>query len=193
MPSHPPGDQGSDLQIHPERCQLQRWGDEEGCGEGVTGPIPPQGGRQCPIFPGRLPHLTVQVNLILPSSLFMVSSPLRYIRQCIAKADTPHLMLMSKDRVYSSLPHNDFQMPGMRNGPLLKVFSPERHLFQPTWGRWPPVQTHPPTPQIPFGGSTTHLGSATLSELRSWYFDFRIHILWASYVNVKDVDLIYVR
>ena len=40
-------------------------------------------------------------------------SPLRYIRQCIAKADTPHLMLMSKERVYSSLPHNDFHMPGI--------------------------------------------------------------------------------
>ena len=38
----------------------------------------------------------------------------RYIRQCIAKADTPHLMLMSKERVYSSLPHNDFHMPGKR-------------------------------------------------------------------------------
>ena len=44
--SQPPGDQGSDLQIHPERCQLQRRGDEEGCGETVSGPIPPQGGRQ---------------------------------------------------------------------------------------------------------------------------------------------------
>ena len=55
--------------------------------------------------------------------------PLRYIRQCIAKADTPHLMLMSKERVYSSLPPNDFHMPGMRNEPLLKVFSLERHLF----------------------------------------------------------------
>ena len=62
------------------------------------------------------------------TTLFMVP-PLRYIRQCIAKADTPHLTLMPKERVYSSLPNNDFHMPGMRNEPLLKVFSLERHLF----------------------------------------------------------------
>ena len=113
MLSHP-GDQGSNLQVHPEWCQLQCWGDEEGCGETVSGPIPPQGGRQWPIFPGRLPHLPVQVSLIQTFPTFM-ASPLRYIRQCIAKADTPHLMLMSKERVYSSLPHNDFHMPGKRN------------------------------------------------------------------------------
>ena len=69
--SQPPGDQGSDLQIHPERCQLQRRGDEEGCGETVSGPIPPQGGRQRPIFPGRLPHLPVQVSLILTWQTFL--------------------------------------------------------------------------------------------------------------------------
>ena len=45
-------------------------------------------------------------------------SPLRYIRQCIAKADTPHLMLMSKERVYSSLPHNDFHMPGINRNAI---------------------------------------------------------------------------
>ena len=55
-------------------------------------------------------------------------SMLRYIRQCIAKADTPHLMLMSKERVYSSLPHNDFHMPGMRN-PSWKFSHPSAIFF----------------------------------------------------------------
>ena len=38
-------------------------------------------------------------------------SQYKYIRQCIAKSETPHLMLMSKERVYASLPNSDFRLP----------------------------------------------------------------------------------
>jgi len=86
-------------------------------------------------------------------------SQYKYIRQCIAKADTPHLMLMSKDRVYSSLPNSDFHMPGY----MRKVASSSSQVKIQTDSLW--RVNHP----------------------------FRLHILWATYVNVKDVDLIYVR
>ena len=87
-------------------------------------------------------------------------SQYKYIRQCIAKADTPHLMLMSKERVYSSLPSSDFHMPGY----MRKVASSS-------------------TPQV-------NLQTDSLWRVNH---SFRLHILWATYVNVKDVDLIYVR
>ena len=68
---------------------------------------------------------------------YLSFSPLRYIRQCIAKADTPHLMLMSKERVYSSLPHNDFHMPGIsRNAIELLMPSPFILTFQ-LFLKWP--------------------------------------------------------
>lgn len=93
---------------------------------------------------------------------FLESCPIsqyKYIRQCIAKGETPHLMLMSKERVYSSLPANDFHLPAyMRK-----------------------VATSP------------NLASSQTDPLWRANYSFRLHILWASYVNVKDVDLIYVR
>lgn len=42
-------------------------------------------------------------------------------------------------------------------------------------------RTLPPTPSG---------ASVSLWQLNTW---FRIHILWATYVNVRDVDMIYVR
>ena len=44
-------------------------------------------------------------------------SQYKYIRQCIAKSETPHLMLMSKERVYASLPNSDFRMPSWLRRP----------------------------------------------------------------------------
>ena len=88
-------------------------------------------------------------------------SQYKYIRQCIAKADTPHLMLMSKDRVYSSLPSSEFHMPGY----MRKVAS----------------------------SSTPSQVNVQTDSLWRVNHSFRLHILWATYVNVKDVDLIYVR
>jgi len=83
-------------------------------------------------------------------------SQYKYIRSCLAKSETPHLMLMCKDRVYLALPQSDFRMPGY----MRKVMSS------------PNVHT---------------------DSLWRVNHSFRIHILWATYVNVKDVDMIYVR
>ena len=65
-------------------------------------------------------------------------SQYKYIRQCIAKSETPHLMLMSKERVYASLPNSDFRLPSwLRCGAEIVIL----FLKSPTAG----VPTPPPT------------------------------------------------
>ena len=86
-------------------------------------------------------------------------SQYKYIRQCLAKMETPHLMLMSKERVYNSLPNSDFRMP--------------------SWLR------RPYTP--------SNAGNTKMDSLWRVNHSFRLHVQSASRVNVKDVDLIYVR
>lgn len=86
-------------------------------------------------------------------------SQYKYIRQCLAKMETPHLMLMSKERVYNSLPSSDFRMP--------------------SWLR------RPYTP--------SNAGNVKMDSLWRVNHSFRLHVQSASRVNVKDVDLIYVR
>lgn len=49
-------------------------------------------------------------------------SQYKYIRACIAKSETPQLMLMSKKGVYDSIPPSDFHQPAyMRKTPSLPV------------------------------------------------------------------------
>ena len=86
-------------------------------------------------------------------------SQYKYIHQCLAKMMTPHLMLMSKERVYNSLPSSDFRMP--------------------SWLR------RPYTP--------SNAGNVKMDSLWRVNHSFRLHVQSASRVNVKDVDLIYVR
>lgn len=83
-------------------------------------------------------------------------SQYKYIRSCIAKGDTPQLMLMYKKKVYDSLPESSFHPPSYMRKPLT----------------------------IPIKQS-----------MLLWRVDkyFRLHVLSATYVNVKDVDQIFVR
>ena len=71
-------------------------------------------------------------------------------------------MLMSKDRVYSSLPNPDFRIPGYMR-------------------------------KVTASSGAGPAGAATPDSLWKVYHNFRLHIRSATYVNVKDVDLIYVR
>ncbi|GAB6018709.1 Phosphatidylinositol 4,5-bisphosphate 3-kinase catalytic subunit alpha isoform [Chamberlinius hualienensis] len=84
-------------------------------------------------------------------------SQYKYIRSCVTKSDIPQLMLMSREAVYASIPHINFQMPAYVR----------RNTLQ-------------------------HSQHSTMSL---WRVDamLRIHILWATYVNVKEVDKIYVK
>lgn len=98
---------------------------------------------------------------------FLKSCPIsqyRYIRQCIAKKETPHLMLMSKERIYSSIQAYDSHN-------ALNPGYVRRHVTSSNAGK-----------------DTAHADS--LWRLTR---SFRVHVLLATYVNVKDVDLIYVR
>ena len=83
-------------------------------------------------------------------------SQYKYIRACIAKSETPQLMLMSKRGVFDSIAQSDFHQPAyMRKNPAL----PARN--------------------------TTKL----------WRLEgaFQVYVQSATYVNVKEADLIYVR
>ena len=90
---------------------------------------------------------------------FLQSCPIsqyKYIRACIAKSETPQLMLMSKRAVFDSIAQSDFHQPAyMRKNPAL----PARN--------------------------TTKL----------WRLEgaFQVYVQSATYVNVKEADLIYVR
>ena len=83
-------------------------------------------------------------------------SQYKYIRACIAKSETPQLMLMSKRGVFDSIAQSDFHQPAyMRKNPAL----PARN--------------------------TTKL----------WRLEgaFQVYVQSATYVNVKEADLIYIR
>jgi len=86
-------------------------------------------------------------------------SQYRYIRACIAKRETPHLMIMSRDTIYKNIPVFD------ANNALNPGYS-RKSISQ--------VSTH-------------------TESLWRVNHKFRVHILSANYVNVKDVDMIYVR
>ncbi len=86
-------------------------------------------------------------------------SQYKYIRACIARNAFPQLMLMSRKKVYESLPQAD--------------------LLQPAYLR----RTLPQTP-----------GKKPKEDLLwDWENVFRIHVVSATYVNVKEADLICVR
>ncbi|KAG2468424.1 PK3CA kinase, partial [Polypterus senegalus] len=96
-------------------------------------------------------------------------SQYKYIRSCITIGRLPHLMLMSKDSLYSQLPANGFLMP--------------------SYGR----RTPQPSP-----AGTANGGAGDSTSCRSlWAFNslLRIRVLCATYVNVniRDIDKIYVR
>jgi len=86
-------------------------------------------------------------------------SQYRYIRQCIARRETPHLMIMSKDTIYKNIPIFD-----------------ANNALNPGYSRKNISQSQTQTDSL-------------------WRVNhsFRVHVLSANYVNVKDVDMIYVR
>ena len=71
-------------------------------------------------------------------------------------------MLMSKDRVYSSLPNPDFRIPGYMR-------------------------------KVTASSGAGSARAATSDSLWKVHHNFRLHVRSATYVNMKDVDLLYVR
>lgn len=100
----------------------------------------------------------------------------KYVRSCIAKGEIPQLMLMSRQGVYASLP----RPTGIPRIPSSLRRAPSQHSGH-----------H----QSSFNSSSSSSAAAGATAMSLWRVDtmLRIRILWATYVNVKEVDKIYVR
>lgn len=85
-------------------------------------------------------------------------SQYKYIRACIARHDIPQLMLLSRKRVYETLPEPKLHMPSYLRRTI------------------PPPATPPKE-----------------DKLWDWESFFRVIVISATYVNVKEADLICVR
>ncbi|RWS28858.1 Phosphatidylinositol-4:5-bisphosphate 3-kinase catalytic subunit alpha-like isoform [Leptotrombidium deliense] len=94
----------------------------------------------------------------------------KYVKNCLSHGKRPQLMLFKKDELYGSLPEAEFMIPSFLR----------RLPQQPTKAQ-----------------QMESMNQAILNQqlLSLWKVDtmFRVKILWATYVNVTDVEKIYVR